>query len=129
MIKTERIKLGLSQRALGERIGVTQQAVGRWETGQALPDTKTLIQLAQLFHISTDDLLGLPTVTHNRSRQPAKEIHALLINNPGLCKCLLEIKKRPDLQLFFIQISNASPAVVKQLAGILTILNDKEKQA
>ncbi len=57
-IKNERIKINLSQAALGELLQITQQAVGRWEKDISEPDTTTLKKLAKLFNITLDDLLS-----------------------------------------------------------------------
>ena len=50
---------GLTQRALGNMVGVTDKDVSRWETGAAKPTTQTLRRLAELYHISVDELLKL----------------------------------------------------------------------
>lgn len=55
-IQLLRRKQGLSQEELGERLGVSRQAVSKWETGQTLPDTANLLALAQLFGVSVDEL-------------------------------------------------------------------------
>lgn len=48
---------GLSQEALAEKLGVSRQAVSRWETGTALPDASNLLQLSDLFGVTADSLL------------------------------------------------------------------------
>ena len=48
---------GLSQEELAERLGVSRQAVSRWESGTALPDAGNLWQLSRLFEVSADYLL------------------------------------------------------------------------
>lgn len=57
-IKEERIKLKISQFKLGEILSVTQQAVGKWEKNLAEPDASSLKKLSELFHVTTDYLLG-----------------------------------------------------------------------
>ena len=52
---------GLSQEQLAEALEVSRQAVSKWETGQALPDTDRIARLCALFSVSADELLGLPT--------------------------------------------------------------------
>ena len=47
----------LSQEALAEKLGISRQAVSKWERAEASPDTDNLILLARLYHISLDDLL------------------------------------------------------------------------
>lgn len=48
---------GLSQEALAARLGVSRQAVSKWERAEASPDTDNLIALAKLYGISLDMLL------------------------------------------------------------------------
>lgn len=52
-----RKKAGMSQEALAVKLNISRQAVSRWETGEAVPDTEKIIQLSKLFHVSTDYLL------------------------------------------------------------------------
>ena len=60
VIRDLRIKNGLSQEELAEKIFVTRQAVSRWETGETVPNTETLKQLSRLFRVSINTLLGAP---------------------------------------------------------------------
>lgn len=53
-----RRKAGLSQEALAERIGVSRQAISKWETGEASPEIGKLPLLAQTFGVTTDWLLS-----------------------------------------------------------------------
>ena len=47
----------LSQEELAEKIGVSRQAVSKWERAESSPDTDNLIQLARLYSVSLDKLL------------------------------------------------------------------------
>jgi len=59
---------GLTQRALAEKIGVTDKAVSKWETGRGLPDATLLADLAMALHVSMSELLTGAVVTNaNRS--------------------------------------------------------------
>lgn len=49
---------GMSQEALAEKVGVSRQAVSKWETGEALPDYAKLIALADALEVSLDYLCG-----------------------------------------------------------------------
>ena len=55
-----RIKHGLSQDELAEKVFVTRQAVSRWENGDTVPNTETLKLLSKLFNVSINTLLGSP---------------------------------------------------------------------
>lgn len=56
-IKNYRNELGLSQEALAGKLGVTAQAVSKWECAQAYPDIELLPELAEIFQVSIDSLL------------------------------------------------------------------------
>ena len=58
-IAGERKKLGLSQEALGEKMGVSRQAISKWEADGAVPEIDKLIALSQLFGVSLNWLLGV----------------------------------------------------------------------
>lgn len=47
----------LSQEALAEKLGISRQAVSKWERAEASPDTDNLILLSRLYGISLDELL------------------------------------------------------------------------
>ena len=49
----------LSQEALAEKLGISRQAVSKWERAEASPDTDNLIALAKLYHVSLDELLKI----------------------------------------------------------------------
>ena len=61
-IRTLRDTCGLSQSALAKKIGVTRSAVNAWEMGLSIPTAQYIVAMAQLFHISTDYLLGYSDV-------------------------------------------------------------------
>ena len=50
---------GWSQEELGNQINVTRQTVSKWELGQSTPELEKLIELAKLFGMSIDRLVGL----------------------------------------------------------------------
>lgn len=54
-----RKRAGLSQEELAGRLGVTRQAVSRWENGTALPTVDNMVELAKVFDLSVDELLQL----------------------------------------------------------------------
>ena len=58
-IRTLRTAAKMSQRVLAEQLKVTQQTIAGWEMGRTSPDRHMLAQLAQIFDVSTDYLLGL----------------------------------------------------------------------
>ena len=55
----------LSQEELAEKIGISRQAVSKWERAESSPDTDNLILLSQLYHMSIDELLKTDAVKDN----------------------------------------------------------------
>ena len=70
-IALRRRTAGLSQEALAAQLGVSRQAVSRWETDESLPDTEKIAQLCRIFGVSADDLLlDKPPETSASARPP-----------------------------------------------------------
>lgn len=57
-IQKLRKEKGLSQEQLATEIGVSRQAVSKWELDESSPDTAKIVAISQLFDVSTDYLLG-----------------------------------------------------------------------
>lgn len=57
-LKNLRLGEGLSQRALGDHLGVCNQTVSFWESGSREPDLDTLVKISELFNVSVDFLLS-----------------------------------------------------------------------
>ena len=63
-IKALRETAGFSQAELAKRLGVTRSSVNAWEMGLSVPTAQYVVEMAQLFRVSTDYLLGL---NHNET--------------------------------------------------------------
>lgn len=57
-LKELRLKKGLTQTELGEKVGVTKQTIINYEKGTTEPSFENLIKLADLFEVSLDCLFG-----------------------------------------------------------------------
>jgi len=79
-IAAARRAAGLTQEQLGERVGVTRQAVSKWEAGTAMPDALTAARLCDALNVSADYLLLGKGETVPSAPEPA----ALL---PDECPC------------------------------------------
>ncbi len=53
----ERKKNGWSQEELASKLGVSRQAVSKWESAGSIPDLKRILQMSELFGVTTDYLL------------------------------------------------------------------------
>lgn len=62
----------MSQEALAEQLGVSRQAVSKWERAESSPDTDNLIALAKLYGISVDELLNGAIETEDNTAKNIK---------------------------------------------------------
>ena len=58
-IKSLREQNNMTQSELAKRLGITRSSVNAWELGISVPSTQYIVELAHMFHISTDYLLGV----------------------------------------------------------------------
>jgi transcriptional regulator with XRE-family HTH domain len=71
-----RKKNGLSQEELAEKLGISRQAVSKWERAESSPDTDNLISIAKLYNVSLDELLQTdedPEVLRARAREKEED--------------------------------------------------------
>ena len=68
-----RKKAGMSQEALAEKLGVSRQAISKWELGTALPELDNLLAISKLFGVTTDWLLNDDPEETPTSEEPPKE--------------------------------------------------------
>ena len=58
-IKKLRQQFGLTQSDLAKKLNITRSSVNAWEMGISIPSTQYIVELAELFKVSTDYILGL----------------------------------------------------------------------
>lgn len=81
-IKCLRKAMGITQEELAQNLGVTYQAVSKWENDSTLPDVLTLPKLAAFFSVTIDELLGYKlNVMTNKER-----FIDFMVKNKILCK-------------------------------------------
>lgn len=89
-----RKKQNLTQEQLAERLGVTRQAVSRWESDTAYPETDKIVRMAQILDVSCDYLLQdgvdekgrpvTPTVTRLLRQAQGKRVKLTFYESDGM---------------------------------------------
>ena len=72
-IAQKRKEQGLSQEALGDRLGVSRQSIYKWESDTALPEVEKLVTLSRLFGVSVGWLLGLEEPAPEQAAPPQSD--------------------------------------------------------
>ena len=84
-IASKRKEQGLTQLQLAEKLGITDRAVSKWETGKSLPDASLMPELCKLLKITINDLLCGEVVSVEKYNEKAE-------------KALLEMVKKEEMQ-------------------------------
>ena len=88
-----RKKVGLTQMQLAERLGITDRAVSKWETGRALPDSSIMMELCKIMKITVNDLLNGEVVTlDNYNEKTEKILVELVKQKEENDRCLLKLE-------------------------------------
>ena len=66
-IYTLRTKSGMTQEQLAEKMGVSRQAISKWESDVSVPELNKLKALASLFHVTLDEMMGEEPLGENAS--------------------------------------------------------------
>ena len=80
-LKQLRKENNMTQEQLGERIGVTNKTVSRWETGNYMPPVESLMLLSDLYQISINELLSGERVSVENFKEKADENLAIVLED------------------------------------------------
>lgn len=95
---------GLSQKELGDLLGVSNKAVSKWENGESMPKTSTMIKLAELFSIDANELIGFEANKVNESSVNQIELDKLKTENRMLNSKLETMNKKRKKNLIIVSI-------------------------
>jgi len=86
-----RKKENLTQMQLAEKLGITDRAVSKWETGKAMPDSAVMLELCAILKITVNDLLSGEVVTmENYNQEMEKKLLELVKEKEDKDKMLLK---------------------------------------
>ena len=111
-----RKKNGWSQEEFAEKLQVSRQSVSRWEGAQSVPDLQKILQMAQLFGVSTDYLLKDEMVEEERvETEPAGEIRRVTMEE---AQEYLALREKSAVRLAWsVFLCIASPAALIALGA------------
>ncbi len=122
-IKLYRKDKNLTQSELAELIGVSIQAVSKWETDVGLPDISQIVPLARVLEVSTDKLLGNTDVNFDREVEEIRsQIGGInLINNMERAKHLFDLSSK-----FYNKHPDVSDIAVLALETYISLYSDEQ---
>lgn len=99
-----RKKAGMTQEELSERVGVTAQAISKWENDLSYPDLEIVRRLANIFGITVDRLLNgedaVPAVQVVETDHPEKRILLICVETGGTTKVNVRVPVRLAEKLY-----------------------------
>lgn len=104
-IQLARTQLHLTQEYLAENIGVSRQAISRWENGQAQPSARNMIKIAALLNVTVDQLTGAAPLESPKSDSASSK---------GLTDDLLESWTDLFQRTMNVDLSRYSPEHIRQ---------------
>ena len=105
-IRRLRKAAGLNQVSFADKIGVSQSTVASWENGTRRPDLDLLCKMAELFHVSVDEILG---------RKPNDD-------EDELWKLREQLRRDPERHILFSLARNAKIEDVRRAVAVIDAL-------
>lgn len=132
-IATLRKEKDLTQEQLGEKLGVTNKTVSRWETGTYLPPAEMLLSMSELFSVSINEILSGRRLSDEEYKKSAEEnLRQTVAASSFEVKERLEYFKKKWLRehiapmiimgIIVIAVLAAGFAVKNSLVGYLAVL-------
>lgn len=124
-----RKKNNLSQEGLAEKMNVSRQAVSKWESDQSIPDIEKIVNLSELFGVTTDYLLksGAPSFEIKIADIPAEDKLPILPDEL-VQKYLSTAKKSSKLRALSIALAIFSPACISFCSALSSFLERANAQ-
>ena len=115
-----RKELGMTQAVLAEKLGISDRAVSKWETGKSLPDSGIMLELCELLKININELLSGEHITMENYNEKSEElILNLKSENESYAKRLLHTE-------VYIVVIGVVASLVMIIIGMIIALKNGE---
>lgn len=109
-IRLYRERAGMYQSALGEYLGVSAQAVSKWELGKAEPDKKCIEKMCKLFGVTADKLMDIENTGEEDEADRIRE----------------RLRRDPNFRILFSAAENVKPEHLEAAAAMLKALGNDD---
>ena len=143
-LKTCRKVVNLTQADVAEKMGVTPQAISKWERGESLPDISLLTDLAKLYGVSVENILNgnekkeisLESIGESLNAFVSEDLFTLIKEDFETAEGIWDLTVTPDVFLFItnsqkiqlLDIIFTMPDYVAIIDDILPYLNNIQRQ-
>ena len=120
-IADSRKELNMTQLQVAEKLGITNRAVSKWETGQSMPDVSIMLELCEILHISVNELLCGKKLKEDEDKKESEKNALTMI---GTKKELEVLKIFTEILIFagiIVAMTLTSVLAVTSLEKIITI--------
>lgn len=119
-LKLYRKKNGYTQEQIAEKIGVSRQAIAKWERGEALPDIENIMALANIYEVSIDSLVRNITSYEIESNSKKHMMGLVRVNDKGQITLPKQCR-----EVFGIKSSDTLLVLVDEDRGIALVKVDE----
>lgn len=127
-LKKLRIQKGWSQQYVASQLGITQQAYANYESGKREPDNNALIQLGEIFGVSTDYLLGRTDDAGLGSNiQITDENNRPIVLDDDALELIDSLRSRPEMKMLFSVSKKATAEDIIKAVKIIEALKDESE--
>lgn len=130
-LREARTRKGLTQEDAAKHLGITFQALSNYERDIRDPDTDLLKNIADLYGVTTDYLLGrtnipTPIETNEARNTTIKRVTQALSSDTELLDFWYELLERDDLQIMFKQVKDMPSDTVRRIIRYIKLVEEEE---
>ncbi len=122
-LKKLRLEHGWTQEALAKQLGFVKSTVSQWESGDRIPSEDILRQLADVFGVSVDYLIGYSDIP-----DPAERISEAIADDPELARFWMQTRERPALKILLKQVKDLDDESIKKIVRVIKAIEDEEAE-